>query len=366
MSAEREGFRQAFFDTLAHKGEGLLTRYLYHDPSSESEETERQKISATLHKHFGRFLYGASAWDANASNNKFYRQSSGDMGALDYAIERHIVSRLPEKMHLIEYGAGGKAGAVKPAKLIRAIMKEKPPGSIGAYTAIDKVPRFASEAAQAISDEFNIHSSAVVWDFMASEKPDVPRIPDKEDYTPVVVLFGNIMANAPDSSMSGGKDAKQNVATYFSQMARLAPGTRIVMTFHAENDPVKLLEEYQDTKEMRAFVLTDYPRAIIENLITNEGYDPFQHWRIQPIYDERTKAMKSCAVCVDDHIIPTVEGDLKMHKGDSFTNAAAYQWDEIDDYPPIFEAANCEIEVAYRQPGSTSGVILARVRAPSL
>ncbi|HEY8189488.1 MAG TPA: hypothetical protein VIF12_02305, partial [Micavibrio sp.] len=61
LTAEQTGFQQAFLDTLAHKGEGLLTRYLYHDPSGEEDAQKFLKISDMLKKHFGADLYGARA-----------------------------------------------------------------------------------------------------------------------------------------------------------------------------------------------------------------------------------------------------------------------------------------------------------------
>ncbi len=367
LTAEQMGFQQAFLDTLAHKGEGLLTRYLYHDPSGEEDAQKFLKISELLKKHFGEDLYGARAWDANIRNNQYYGLANGDMEALEYALELHVVSRLPEKMRLIEYGAGGEAGAVKPAKLIRAIMKEKSLDSILSYTAIDIVHRFASKSACSIYDEFNLNSFNVVCGFMATERVGLPEMKDEKNYTPVLLLFGNVMANAPDSSLGGGKDAWQNVTTYLSRMNRqFGMGSRILMTYHAQNDPAVLLNEYQPTPQLQAFVLTNFPRAMMQGVISDPQYDPFQRWHIKPTYDAATKAMKYHAVSRENHIISIGAKDISISKGESFINAVVYEWDE-HDYESIVAPAGYEIKEVYRRPGTPRGVLLMEaVRPPSL
>jgi hypothetical protein len=365
---ERASFFQAFLDTLNRKGEGLLTRYLYHDPTPPEITQEGPRIQGILDHHFGKFLYGAGAWDENIRVNKFYGLANGDMEALKYAIEQGIVSRLPEKMQLIEYGAGGEAGAIKPAALISAILREKLPDSIGSYTAIDIVPRFAATAAQAISHKFNLKADSVVCDFMSTGPMSIPKMVHQEGYTPVILLFGNIMANAPDYSLHDGKNARQNVTTYLARMnEKHGIGARILMTYHAESDPAILLNEYQETPEMRAFVLTSFPRAIMHGgIIPSSQYDPFQYWRISPCFDAATKAMKSCAISLKDHAIPVMGGAIPIREGDSFTNAMAHQWDE-KDYQEIGAPAGCEVTNVYRRAGSSRGFIeMEVVRPPSL
>lgn len=360
---EKKAFEQAFFDALARKGEGLLTRYLYHDISKEDETKEEIRIDDTLIRHFGQLLYGAGAWDANMKKNKNYGLASGDMGALDYALEEHLVTKMPEKLHLIDYGAGGKTGAHKPEKLIKAVLEDGA-HDISGYTAIDIVPRFASEAALSIHNEFNLHADIVVCDFMAAERVAVPKVKEKGGHTPVSLLFGGILANAPDMSSGGGPGSKENVVTYLSRMNRQhGPGSMVLMTYHAENDPGALLKEYQSTDELSAFVLSSFSRAVLQGTITDPDYDPFRYWHIVPRFDEKSKALNMCAVSLEDHEIPTARGPVRVEEGDDFTVAVSYKWDE-SDYRPMFEESGFEIVDVFRRKGAPRGLILARATRP--
>ena len=354
-----QAFEQAFYDTLERKGEGLLTKYLYHDPSKDDGLKDKKKVSDMLDKHFGQFLYGARAWDANTQRNKFYGLVSGDMEALDYAIEHHIVTKLPENMHLIDYGSGGETGAHKSAKLIQAIRQDNT-HDISGYTAIDIVPRFASESATTIYNEFNLHADMVICDFMGAEKVLVPKIKNKENYTPLSLIFGGTLANAPDASPGGGNDSKQNAITCLSRMNKQhGTGSEVLLVFHSENDPKMLSQEYQSTDELSAFVLSSFSRAVMQGTITDSGYDPFRYWSIEPRYDANTKALKMCAVAREDHTIPTAKGQVSIKKDEAFTSALSYKWDE-NDYSLMLKQAGYEIIEIFRKEGAPRGAILAR------
>jgi len=371
---EIQAFTQAFFDTIGHKGQGLLTRYLFHEPPQDKttkteaaadskKPTGASEIFDTLQKRFGRILYGGLAWDAHIEHSKSYDLINSDLNALEYAIENHMVTTLPHSLHVIEYGPGGNSGVTKPQKLIEAILKSDE-HKISRYTAIDILSRYANEAALSVHDKFNLHAEAIACDFMAAQKI---KMPTKENCTPLALIFGGTLANAPDNSAQGGMSSTDNASAYLARMNKQhGIGSYIMITYDAENNPETLLKEYQTTDEFGAFVLSAFTRAVGESIITDDTYDPFRYWKMQPHYDETAKAVRLRAICREDHVISTIRGPISIKKDESLTSILSYKWDE-SDYKPMFEKAGYEITGSYRKDGAHHGIILAKaVHHPTL
>lgn len=360
---ESESFRRAFIDTLRGKGEGLLTRYLFHEANfaatDRKKETPDQDIYAMLNRHFGRILYGGLAWDQMIEHTNSYDFVDGDLRALDYAVKMGLVSQLPSNVHIIEYGTGGKSGAEKPIHTIEAILKSER-HEVSGYAAIDILSRYAIESAQAVHDRFNMHATAIACDFMTADKIVIPAV---RESTPLSLIFGGTLANAPDYSASGGKSGPQNAIVYLTKMnGQHDIGPYLLMGYDAETNPAMLTSKYQATDEFSAFALGSFTRAIQEGIITDSSYDPFRYWKMEARYDAAAKAVKLCAVCTENHVMPTIEGDFSFQTGKSLTNILSYKWDEMD-YREMLSQADFELVSTYRQKGSPYGIILARPKS---
>lgn len=377
---EFKAFRQAFYDMLDHNGEGLFTRYLFHEAPQNGEtgksgtaqknsvSSGKPDIYGTLDKHFGKLLYGAEAWHEHIAHSKTYDIVSSDKQALKYAIDRNIALKIPGIKHIVEYGPGDKSGVDKSKMLIDAFTKAAK-GSVERYVAVDINGGFAIDAAKSIHDAFDIRVDAIRCDFMATEKINIPPTPEMQqtkEHTNVSFVFGGTFANAPDYSLSGGKDSKQNVVVDLSRMNRqFGIGSCVVMTYNAEDDSTQLMRKYQPTDAFSAFVLSAFTRAVSEGVIADNAYDPFRYWEMKPHYDAKDETVRLCAVCREDHSIVTDSGTRHVGKGENLSCILSYKWEE-DDYRPLFEKAGYEIVEIYREGGAAHGVILARsVRTPA-
>lgn len=357
-------FRQAFMQTLQGNGQGLLTAHLYHEPANDGALQMNDSTSSTLHQRFNRILYGGQAWDAFIKEGGSYQCRDSDINAINSALADGLVNSLPDNMRLVEYGPGGKNGVSKPAQLIKSIMQHKP-GQIYSYVAVDILNRFATESALEIHEEFNLRSFAIVGDFTAREKLVMPKAVGT---TPVVLSFGGGFANAPDHSLDNGHNGKANATAYFSQMNRqFGLGSYVLMSYHSERDPQKLMQEYQRTDALEAFILSGFMRALGEGIITDKNYDPFQHWKMEPAYDEKICAVVEYAVCQKDHTLRTDDGNFDFKAGDRLPITLSHKWND-EDYKGILKKAGYDIvdDKVYKGENMPRGVILAKaVRRPS-
>ncbi len=357
-------FRQAFMQTLQGKGQGLLTAHLYHEPANDGVPQMNHNIYSTLQQRFNRILYGGQAWDAFIKEGGAYQCGDSDINAINSALADGLVDSLPDNMRLVEYGPGGKNGVPKPAQLIKSIMQQKP-GQIYSYIAVDILNRFATESALEIHEEFNLRSFAIVGDFTTKEKLVMPKAAGT---TQVVLSFGGGFANAPDYSLNQGHNGKANATAYFSQMNRqFGLGSYVLMSYHSERDPAKLMQEYQRTDALEAFILSGFMRAVGEGIITDKNYDPFQHWKMEPAYDTNIQAVVEYAVCQKDHVLKTGEGSFDFKAGDRLPITLSHKWDD-QDYKGILKKAGYDIvdDKVYKSENMPRGVILAKaVRRPS-
>lgn len=362
ITPESAGFREAFMGTLRNREEGSLTRYLFLEsppaPAGDKQDGETdQDIYAMLTRHFGKILCGGYAWDEMIEHTRSYDFVDGDLRALDYAVENGLISYLPSNIHLIECGTGGKSGVEKPIKTIEAILQS---GNhmITGYTGIDILSRYAIESAKAIRDKFNIHATGIAFDFMTMSADKIP-IPVMKDSAPLYLFYGGTLANAPDYSLSGGKNGMQNAAMYLTKISRQhSVGPHLLIAYDAETSPGILSAKYQRTVEFEAFVLGEFPIAIHGNDITDRSYDPFQYWKMGMRYDPEAKAVKLCAVCTKDHDVPTFEGNVPVRKGYSKTNILSYKWNETI-WKTILDQAGFEPTKIFRKKNSPYGFILA-------
>lgn len=369
--AELKAFKQDFYNTLDGKDEGVMTRHLFHEPPKNEESGEsatrpgqkKSEIYGTLDKHFGRFLYGANAWHELVEKTKTYDGVTNDNKALAYAIDHGLADLIPGVKHIVEYGPGDKSGVAKSKRVIEAF-NASAKGNVERYVAVDINGAYAIDAAKIIHEAFDIRVDAVQCDFMAAKRIHIPSMPEhKSVKNPVSVsfVFGGTLANAPDYSANGGKNSAENAVVYLSRMTQQEGiGSYIVLTYDAENDPEKLLNQYQSSEAFNAFVLSAITRAVGEGVITDDSYDPFSYWEMKPAYDKNSKTVRLCAVSKEDHVMPTQRGPQKIEQGKTLTNILSHKWNSAD-YRPLFKAAGAEIIADIRDPDAAHGVIVARV-----
>ena len=362
-NAPPSSFKLAFMQTLQGTAQGALTPHLYHEPVNDRAQQAVNTACASLQQRHNRILYGGQAWDAFIQEGGSYRGLDQDLNAIEAALEGGLTSALPDNMRLIEYGPGGKTGVGKPAAVIKSILQERPQ-QIYSYTAVDILNRFATESALEIHEEFNLRSFAIVGDFAAKGKLVMPKAAGT---VPVVLSFGGGFANAPDHSPDNGPDGKGSAVAFFSQMNRQhGLGSYVLMSYHCERDPKKLLQEYQRTDALEAFILSGFVRAIGEGIITDKNYDPFLHWAMEPAYNEKIKAVVEYAVCQKDHVLHTTDGKFAFKKNDRLPITLSHKWD-AQDYGEILKKAGYEIvgDKPYQSGDLPRGVVLARaVRNP--
>lgn len=352
-------FKNAFMQTLRGQGNGLLTAHLYHEPAHDTV------VKDTPDSRNGRLLYGGFAWEAFVQEGGSYDILDSDMKAIEDGLKDGLIDRLPQNISIIEYGPGGKSGVRKPAHLLQAIKQHEAGKSINSYTAVDILNRFATESALEIHEEFNLRAFAVVGDFTGKNKLVLPRTPGA---VPVATTFGGGFANAPDYSPIQGRNGKTNAAVHFSQMNRQhGIGSYLLMTYHCERDPAKLMEEYRRTENLEAFILSGFMRAVSEGVIVDTHYDPYSHWEIKPTYDDKIHAVIEYAVCKDDHIVQTKEESFHFKKGAQIPMTLSHKWNKAD-YKEILGKAGYEImnNASNENDASAYGIILAKaVRKPS-
>jgi uncharacterized SAM-dependent methyltransferase len=360
-------FKNAFMQTLRGQGNGLLTAHLYHEPAHDTgaKDTHDLGVDAAAKSRSNRLLYGGLAWEAFVQEGGSYDILDSDMNAIEKAMKAGLIDKLPQTMNIIEYGPGGKSGVRKPAHLLQAIRQHPSGRTINSYTAVDILNRFATESALEIHEEFNLRAFAVVGDFTSKNKLALPR---NTGSVPVATSFGGGFANAPDYSPIQGRNGKSNAAVHFSQMNRQhGLGSYLLMTYHCERDPAKLMEEYRRTENLEAFILSGFVRAIGEGVIIDKGYDPFSHWEIDPTYDDKIHAVIEYAVCKDDHSVATREETFHFKQGARIPMTLSHKWNKAD-YKEILGKAGYEImnDASNENETSPHGIILAKaVRKPS-
>jgi len=359
ITPENAGFSEAFMRTLRNQEEGSLTRYLFLESSSPPMDKQGsvpdQDIYAMLMRHFGRILCGGHAWDEMIEHRQSYDFIDGGLQALYYAVENGLVSYLPPRIHPVEFGTGGKSGVEKPIRMIEAILQSED-HVVEGYTGIDILSRYAIESAKAIRDKFNIRATGIACDFMTANR--VP-IRDIKGSVPLYMFYGGTLANAPDYSSSGGKNGMQNAIMYLTKMNRQHDiGPYLIIEYDAETNLSVLSAKYKPTVEFEAFVLGEFPTAIHTNTIRDSSYDPFQYWKMGMQYDPEPKAVKLCAVCTKDHVVPTFEGDVPVRKKYSKTNILSYKWNETI-WKAILDQAGFDPIQVFRKKGSPYGFILA-------
>lgn len=356
-------FRQAFIQTLQGVGQGLLTAHLYHEPVNDSAQLAMNRACASLQHRHNRILYGGQAWDAFIKEDGSYRGFDNDLYAIESALNGGLAAALPHNLRLVEYGSGGKNGVSKPAAVIESLVKGDP-SRVYSYTAVDILNRFATESALEIHEEFNLRSFAVVGDFSDRGKLVIPQA---NGTVPVVLSFGGGFANAPDYSLMKGPDGQAAAAACFSQMNRQhGLGSYVLMSYHSERDPEKLLQEYKRTDALEAFILSGFVRAVGEGIITNKNYDPFAHWAMEPAYDETIHAVVEYAVCQTSHDLQTSDGKFSFQKGDRLPITLSHKWSAAD-YTEILGRAGYDVidDMACQNGDLPRGVLLAKaVRKP--
>jgi Histidine-specific methyltransferase, SAM-dependent len=320
-----------------------------------------------------RYLFGKS-WDQHMSNPRSYNVPIDDNKAIDFALNNGLPNQLPRVIQFLEYGAGGKAGVIKPKLFIKKLIDKGL--TVSSYVAIDTEERYVRESSIAIAEEFNgnspdtpqIQTHAIVGDFMSRSRIDIP--PPEPSAVPVIGVFGCTLSNAPDYSMSGGKDSQQNCAEYIEMMKERAlngvtEDCYLLMTYHEENDRNRLLEQYAATEEFIAFVLGSFPQVLKHGIITDRDYHFKDYWTINPFYDDKNHVVKLYAKCHKEHVIPTIEGDIPIGVGEQFAHILSHKWGK-DVYRAICgDQGDSEITF-YQDPNKHTGVMLAHFWLPSL
>ncbi len=340
-------FRPAFLNVILRRRIGLDPSHLFFD-SAKGKKNHDNPV-------------GSPAWDNLIHTLPLV---SGDLEAIRYAIKRGLVQRLPEKIKAIEYGCGGKSGVSKPSEIIRAI-RQSDRHEIISYTAMDIVPRYGIESSNFIKRKFNLTSYGVTGDFSASGDLNIPN--EDSQFTPVVMSFGGPFANAPDESPANGLTSRQNAQTYFGRMNRqYGPGAFLLLSFQAQRDPNVILDQYKRTEQFEAFVFSAFTRAKKENVITDQDYNPYDHWEMDPRYDIGRKAVSLDVVCKNEHLFPSQTREkIIMQPGDRLPLLLSHKWDETD-YVEMLEAAGYTVpaECIFREESSPHGLILAQSIRP--
>lgn len=331
--------RSAFLMTMRKQAEGVLTKY----------------------------LFGAS-WDQNISKSRFYSVANDEIEAISFALDHGLLDQLPRAIQFLEYGVGGDTGVSKPKRLITALIAAG--FRISSYIAIDTEERYVQESSSAIAEEFNTNSrdqprlqtQAIVGDFMSESKINVP--PPLPGVVPLIAVFGRTLSNAPDLRLSGGKDSQENCADYIALMKdRHSNGITeelyLLMTYHEETNSNSLLKEYAATPEMTAFILGIFPKVVKHGIITDRDYLLKDYWRMIPLYDDANHVIKLCAMCLVDHVMPTIEGDIHIKVGDQFVHVLSSKWDG-QLYEKICRGQGASEIKFYKDPTKPTGVMLAQ------
>jgi uncharacterized SAM-dependent methyltransferase len=327
--------------------------------------TMRKQAEGVLTK----FLFGES-WDQHILESPFYSVTNAEIEAISFALNHRLLNRLPPVIQFVEYGAGGNTGVAKPKHLIKALIAGG--HSVLSYIAIDTEKRYVLESCQAIVGEFNkkhqkIHTKPIVGDFMSNSKMDVPSpLPGA---VPLIGIFGRTLSNAPNSSISGGKNSQQNCADYVALIRdrhrnSISEEMYLLLTYHEETDCDSLLREYTVTPQLTAFVLSSFPKVVEKGIITDSDYCYQDYWTVTPIYDDKDQVVKLYAQCLKDHLMPTIEGDIHIKAGERFAHVLSSKW-KGQIYQQICLALGASEVQLYKDPKKPTGVMLARFSSGS-
>jgi hypothetical protein len=102
-----------------------------------------------------RYLFGKS-WDQHMSKPGSYNVADNE--AIAFALNNGLPNQLPRVIQFLEYGAGGKAGVIKPKLFIRKLVEKG--FTVSSYVAIDTEERYVQESSMDIAEEFNGNSPA--------------------------------------------------------------------------------------------------------------------------------------------------------------------------------------------------------------
>jgi uncharacterized SAM-dependent methyltransferase len=324
--------------------------------------TMRKQAEGVLAK----FLYGES-WDQHILKSQSYSVTTAEIEAISFALNEGLLDRLPLSIHFVEYGSGGNTGVAKPKHLIKALMDAS--HNVLSYTAVDTAERYAKESCLAIAGEFNkaldranIQTQAVAGDFMSNSKIDIP--PLLPGAAPLISIFGRTLSNAPDYSMSGGKNNQQNCADYIALMKDrhrncTAEEIFLLVTYHEETNSDSLLKEYTVTPQLTEFVLSSFQKVMDEGIITESEYCHQDYWTVTPIYDEKNHLLKLCAECLKDHLVPTIEGGIYVKAGERFAQVLSSKWKGQVYKRICLEQGASEVRL-YKDQKKATGVMLAR------
>lgn len=344
-------FEKSFLASCRGQGSGLMTKFLYFDGGHPDD------------------VSGGDAWQRHIldclSGKEVYAIAGEDLEALNHANASGIFDNLPAKLKILEYGTGGSSGTPKPIALLNLLLASG--HDVTSYSSVDILERFAYESAAAINTRFNIMSRAVVGDFMASHQIHFGNNEEDRNIPSVIAVFGGTLANAPDIHNGIVKSPRESAAEYLAKMNRQhGTGSYLVLTYHAERDPQKLLEQYARTDVFEDFMLSYLDRAVKKKVITRPSYDRAKYWKMEPAWDAALDAIRINTVCTKAHTMPTTGGGFRYAKGSILaTTTLCSKWDE-GDYLSILNRAGYHVDFC-RADGQSTGVLVAKaVRAPSI
>ncbi len=344
--AQREGFKKAFFDTLEGKAEGVLTPYLFFDLPKTSPQIEQGIWGSQT-----PVSVGARAWDEHISQSfsnvkgqpNAYGFTHGDVEVIKLALSQGLADVLPSgAIAYFGYGVGEKMAVTKKdGRIISGMLKAGK--NITNLNAVDMNDRYVSDALRFFHDKYNITSSGISGDFM--EGPLLPIPPEARDTgsTAIISLFGGPFGNAPNIS---GSTPMLNAVRYLRKVVdQHGPGSHILMTMETRpSDPAlskAFIEQaearYARTKVFEAFLLSAFPRAVHDNIIS-KPYDVFKNWKMVTRFDPDLSTTKLIAECKEDHIIHTSQGSYEALAGSQIVPILSNKW-TTEEVTSIFNVA---------------------------
>lgn len=366
-------FHKDFLRAINGQGEGLLTAYLFWDENANSEVSVGAPENG-----------GGKAWDNIAGSGQKKRGSvcvpdeeeglgvgDDDMDAIQYSIDEGLITKLPKNIKLVEYGGGGKTGFRKP-KLVLDNMDYQEDDSefnICCAVEVDILTRYTNESAAEFS-EMGLYAFGVTGNFMFGDRR--LQIPDADpEFTPVVMVFGGPLENAPDIHNGKKVSQKESASVYYARMNKQhGIGSYLLKTYNAEKDPVKIKKKYL-VEQFTPFLLSVFQRAKSEGIIIDKEYDALENWEMEEaIYNSQKERSELSIISKKDHEIPICNPDgtrdtLVIKKGHRINSILSSRWD-AEAQGKVLDPAGYEVVADYRRKGSSGGVLLAKaVREPS-